>query len=180
MSDLVGVDIDTWKLTLCAWNGGSYRPRFATAPLRRRSAESLLDAIRQTAAALARTVPLLQLERTVEFYVERGRGQHRTADFDLGAIYGSTVVALARVCPGAHVSDMEVPEWKRAVTAAVGMQTKRGVPGLGNVPKEVANDVCRRILVDLLPQAERLELTADQLDAFGLVYAAHARAAVAA
>jgi hypothetical protein len=173
---IVGVDIDTWKLTLCAL--APRGPVWETATLRRRQGERLLDAIQATQAELPLAVAALEErtgERPAEFYVERGRGQHRNADFDLGAIYGATIVALARACPGAHVSTMAVPEWKKLVTAAVGLATKRGEPGLGNVAKAVANDACRRLLrLDVLaPEA----LSADELDAFGIAYAARARVA---
>ena len=171
----VGVDIDTWKVTLCALHPAG--PAWQTAPLRR-AGQSLLDAIRQTAFALPLACNRLDLRDDrirVEFHVERGRGQHRKADFDLGAIYGAVIVALARACPNSHIASMDIPEWKRAVTAAVGLTTKRGAPGLGNVSKDVANDACRRLLADVYPLYA--ELGPDALDAFGVAYAAENRAA---
>lgn len=171
----VGVDIDTWKVTLCALRPDD-APAWQTAPLRTRK-HGLIDAIRATAFALPLAVARLDLldEPGVEFHVERGRGMHRNADFDLGTIYGAVIVALGRACPGAHVATMALAEWKKAVTAAVGLTTKRGEPGLGMVKKEVANDACRRLLADRYPLYA--ELSADELDAFGLAYAAESRAA---
>ena len=172
MTVRVGVDIDTWKVTLCAVAGR--RARWESAPLRS-SGHDLVDALRQTSFAIPLAVARLGLleERGVEFYVERGRGMHRNADFDLGAVYGAVIVALARACPNGHVASMALSEWKKAVTAAVGMTTKRGDPGLGMVKKEVANAACVEILADW--QAIPDLLSADELDAFGIAYAATER-----
>jgi len=170
---IVGVDIDTWKLTLCAVSESMVA--WETATLRRRG-ESLLDAILGTQHAVPVAVTRLGIASAetdpTEYHVERGRGQHRKADFDLGAIYGATCVALGRRTPDAHVASMDVPDWKRAVTAAVGIKTARGRPGNANVPKVVANEACRTLLRERGLDPSRL--SPDELDAFGIAYAASA------
>lgn len=162
----LGIDPDSWKLTLCSL--GPNLIEWQTAPIRSRG-ESLFDAIQGVAPALSLAVSRLS-ERPEMVYIERGRGQHRSADFELGAIYGAVVVAIRRVLPNAHIEGVPLHEWKKAVTAEIGIVTMKGVPGNGNAPKEVANAACLEILQNL--GLSHGGLSADQLDAFGIVWAA--------
>lgn len=163
----LGIDIDTWKLTLCV--SGPTVVMFEQAPLRSKG-QSLFDAIQGVAPSLGLALNRLGLERGIEeVYIERGFGMFRKADFDLGAIYGATAVACRRLMPNVHIETVEVREWKRAVTAAVGITTKRGQPGNANANKVVANSSCRTLLLTRgLRDVEKL--SADHLDAFGIVF----------
>lgn len=167
----LGVDIDTWKLTLCllVMPGRTLRPsvvEFQTAKIRERGG-TLFDAIQGVAPALSLAVSRLSVAPE-EVYIERGRGQHRKGEYELGAIYGATAVAVRRAVPNAHVETVPLSDWKKAVTAAVGITTVKGVPGNGNAPKPMANAACLEILQDL--GLSHGGLNADELDAFGIVW----------
>lgn len=166
---IVGVDIDTFKLTLCWYGDGVLA--WQTAELRKRGdGAKLFGAILAIPGALARAIERAEV-RPTEVYIERGFGASRKADFDLGAIYGATALAFGRVVPGVHVGPMAMTTWKKSLTAAAGMKTAKGDPGLGNCKKEVANSAARQVLMaeGCFPEQP---LTPDQLDAFGIAYAA--------
>ena len=161
----MGVDLDTWKLTLCVIDADQIG--FETCPLRERN-HSLFDAIQGVAPSLSLAIDRLGAVPD-EVYIERGRGQHRKGEYELGAIYGATAVAVRRIIPNAHVETVPLSDWKRAVTAAIGITTMKGVPGNGNAPKAVANEACRTILSrDGFEEPGRL--SPDELDAFGIVW----------
>jgi hypothetical protein len=165
----LGIDIDTWKLTLCALDGPYVHPSvvaFETAKIRQRG-DSFFDAIQGVAPALSLAVSRLP-GTPEEVYIERGRGAHRAGEYELGAIYGATAVAVRRAIPNAHVETVPLHEWKKAVTAAVGITTKAGVPGNGNAKKPEANAACLEILQNL--GLTHGGLSADELDAFGIVW----------
>lgn len=177
---MLGIDIDTRKLTLCLLADDG--PRWATATLETHGSRSgtALQAVRSLQNALvsafahARAGGIIEWPR--EAYVERGWGANRVADFQLGAIFGATVVALPHAVPGIHVDAMTTHEWKRAVTAAIGITTKRGQPGNANAPKEQANSACRILLIQAGEPAERVNaLTPDELDAYGIAWTARER-----
>ena len=137
-----------------------------TAKIRQRG-DSFFTAIQGVAPALSLAVSRLPATPE-EVYIERGRGMHRAGEYELGAIYGATAVAVRRAIPNAHVETVPLHEWKKAVTAAVGITTVKGVPGNGNAKKEISNAACLELL-----QALGLThggLNADELDAFGIVY----------
>jgi hypothetical protein len=170
---ILGIDIDTTKLTICAHRDATWT--WATGKLRRdRGQGSWLDAVQAVQAALAMALEDADLTHVAhEAYVERGWGANRNADYQLGAIFGATMVALPRCRPGIHVDVMTTHEWKRAVTAAVGIVTKGGRPGNANAPKETANSACRIILMEAGEDAERVNrLTPDELDSFGIAWTA--------
>jgi hypothetical protein len=160
----LGIDPDSWKLTLC--NLGPNLIEWQTAPLRSRG-ESLFDAIQTVAPALSLAVSRLSAPPD-EVYIERGRGMFRTADFELGAIYGAVAVAVRRTLPNAHIETVPLSDWKKAVTAEVGIKTAKGIPGNANAKKEIANAACLEILQNLGLSHDGL--SADQLDAFGIVW----------
>jgi hypothetical protein len=163
----VGIDIDTWKLTFCAVSEEVVL--FEQAKIRA-PGQSLFDALQGIAAALFTAVTRLGVEPD-EVYIERGRGMHRKGEYELGAIYGATAVAVRRRLPNAHIETVTVAEWKKAVTAAIGIKTARGAPGNGNAPKPVANAACAAILQARGFTLEQLALlSADHLDAFGIVW----------
>lgn len=165
----LGIDPDSWKLTLCLLGPTVEEPSvvaFETATIRTRG-ESLFDAIQGVAPTLALAISRLPAQPK-HVYIERGRGMFRSADFELGAIYGATVVALRRSLPNASIKSVPLSDWKKAVTAAVGITTAKGVPGNGNAKKEVANAACLEILQDL--GLSHGGLSADELDAFGIVW----------
>lgn len=162
----LGIDIDTWKLTLCVLHPSLIA--FETCTIRQRG-QSLFDAIQGVAPALSLGIARLALVPD-EVYIERGRGQHRKGEYELGAIYGATAVAVRRIIPNAHIETVPLPDWKRAVTAAIGITTAKGVPGNGNAPKDVANDACCQILVRERGFVAPNLLTPDELDAFGIAW----------
>lgn len=102
-------------------------------------------------------------------FVERGYGQSRRADFVLGAIYGSLTVSLDSLLTSASVHSVTTQEWKRAVTAECGIETKDGRPGNGQVPKSKANECVREILGRYWPGREFPD-DPDSLDAFGIAF----------
>ncbi len=159
----VGIDLDTWKLTLCA--SGPDVVLFEQAKIRERG-HSLFDAVQGIPSALAFAFSRLGVV-VDEVYVERGRGMFRTADFELGAVWGATAIAVRRCLPDVHVETVEVHEWKKAVTAAVGLTTKKGVPGVGNTSKAVANRACLTLLHRRGINGSGL--SPDHLDAYGIV-----------
>lgn len=168
----VGIDIDTWKLTLCALSDEVVC--FETAPIRTRG-QTFFDAILGVQHGLSMALPRLGVV-VDEVYIERGRGQHRAGEYELGAIYGATAVAVKRTLPDVHVQTVALHSWKKIVTAAVGVQTTKGVPGLGNAPKAICNAACRTLLRQrgLDPSS----LSPDELDAFGIVYSVMAEVPV--
>jgi len=168
---ILGCDISTTELTLCflaenaiAWERAALR--------RDRSQGKWTDALGNVQAALS--TALSDAPRPAEAYIERGWGANRNADYQLGAIFGATYVALGKAVPGIHVEMMTTHQWKKIVTAKIGMTTKKGVPGLATATKDQANSACRILLMDeLFLDAERVQrLSPDELDAFGVAYAA--------
>ena len=166
---LAGVDADTTKLVVCLLSGeppaAPTDVNWLTAVLRD-ARGTFVHACQAAPSALALALAGIRID---EAYVERAWGNERRSDFPLGAIFGATTIALANVSPGCHVEEMPAHQWKKTVTAAVGLTTKKGDPGLGNAPKPVANEACRRILRD--HNVDSVGLTPDQLDAFGIAYA---------
>lgn len=165
----VGIDLDTWKLTLCAIDAPEPSVvLFAQESLRKRG-QSLFDAVQGIPFALSQAFAQLDVHVN-QVYIERGRGMFRTADFELGAIWGATALAVRRQYPDVFVESVTVSEWKKLVTAHTGVVTKTGVPGNGNAPKALANESC----VTLLGRLGIIDpgLTPDHLDAFGIVWSA--------
>lgn len=161
----VGVDIDTWKLTLCAVSPEVVI--FETAKIRV-PGQSIFDALQGIPSSLSSAVSRMGVVID-EVYIERGRGQNRKGEYELGAIYGATTIAIRRLLANVHIETVTTGEWKKVVTAAVGIVTQKGVPGNANAPKALANEACRVILErrGFLPP---IALSADELDAFGIVY----------
>lgn len=173
---ILGIDIDTRKLTLCAYSEDAVT--WATGELRTgRAGQQYLDAAMGTILALAEALETLDPTRLLdEAYIERGWGANRVADFQLGVVFGATAIALRRMRPNLHVGVMTTHEWKRSVTAAIGVTTKRGQPGNANAPKEQANSACKIILMEAGEPADRVNaLTPDQLDAYGIAWTAWQR-----
>lgn len=140
---------------------------FETARIRT-SGQSFFDALQGIPSGLSSAVARMGVVID-EVYIERGRGANRKGEYELGAVYGATVVALRRLLANVHIESVTTAEWKKAVTAAVGIETKAGVPGNGNAPKPVANEACRALLErrGFMPP---IALSADELDAFGVVW----------
>lgn len=170
---ILGIDIDTYKLTLCWWEPDVGQAQWRTARLREWGSASALDAVRATPLGLANATMGMHAPR--EVYVERGWGQNRRGEFELGAIFGATIVAIPRVYPGAHVDWMPTHIWKKAVTAQVGLTTKAGEPGVGNAAKDVTTAAVLAILGS--HDIER-NVTVDECDAFGVAWAAAANWAI--
>jgi Holliday junction resolvasome RuvABC endonuclease subunit len=171
---VVGVDIDSFKLTLCLVeaDGVLTAARWSTGALRTPAADAL-DAVANIPSALDLAVARLEAQGGVnEAYVERAWGESRRSDYLLGAVFGATLVSIRRYLPGAHVGRLEVQEWKKAVTAEVGMTTKKGEPGIGNASKASVNYACQQILQRASLEWER---TPDEFDAFGVAFAAWRR-----
>lgn len=166
----LGIDIDTWKLTLCV--SGPTVTMFDQAPLRVKG-QTLFDAIQEVAPSMGMTLHRLGIDTQItHVYIERGFGMFRKADFDLGAVYGATAVAARRMLPNVHIETVEARAWKKVVTAACGIKTKAGVPGNANAPKALANECCRSLLA--LRGITSEGLTPDHYDAFGIVYSQEA------
>lgn len=168
---ILGIDISTHALHLCFLHDNAVAWSKATL---RASGGGWFAAVQGTTAGLAGALHEANDLRPREAYIERGWGENRNADFLLGAMLGATAVALTKVLPGIHVEHMTTHEWKRAVTAEVGITTKGGKAGNANARKEQANSACRVILMErMYVDAERVNrLTPDELDAFGVAWTA--------
>jgi len=167
----VGIDIDSWKLTLCGIEVTEETPlvEWQQKALRVKK-QSLFDAIQGVMSALALAISEFDFE-VQEVYIERGRGLFRTADFELGAIYGATIVGIKRLLPNAYVGSITTQKWKKLVTGHTGTFTKAGVPGNGNAPKAEANAACRELLGRMgFTVTDAGSLSPDHLDAFGIVW----------
>jgi Holliday junction resolvasome RuvABC endonuclease subunit len=185
---IVGVDVDSFKATLCAvpFDGGTpilvqarFRPDSKTGdalaylvkvPAAMRSARELLAEASPHRFAVEPNV----------WFVERGFGASRHSDFIVGAFTGAIMASLAGITDD-PVNLMLAGEWKRDVTGASGIGlTTKGV-GNGNAKKEVANAACRELLETFL-EVDSTDWTPDQLDAFGIAFCGrrlNARAAAA-
>lgn len=175
MNLTLGIDIDSYALHVCGLPDDGGPPVTAHATLRRKGDDEH-RAIQQVAAALgnaARDIRAL-LDGDVkcrDVWIERGFGASRRADFVLGAIFGATIVACGHILPGAAARPMLAADWKREVTGTVGITTKTGGRGNGNVTKPVANDACLRIWRERWPLSI-VPTDPNLLDAFGVAYAA--------
>lgn len=189
MSIVLGVDIDSYAIHVCAVPTDGGVPAVVSSALRKRGDDEH-KAITAVASALGRavvdiralrpqavmvggggTMVAIQQEDIGGVWVERGYGSSRRADFILGCIYGAVIVAAGHVLPGVAVRQMAVSTWKRSVTGACGIRTQAGMLGNGNVKKEVANQCCRQMWEAAWPLAI-IPSDPNQLDAFGIAYTA--------
>lgn len=190
---IVGVDIDSYKATICAVPFSGGRPILTEARWRPdgKSGDAL-GVLGQVPAGMVRALTILEYDSDrfkVEpnvWFVERGFGASRRSDFIVGAFTGAVVATLTslRAWPPDVTNDpinlMDAAEWKREVTGVSGIGVTKKGTGNGNVKKEIANDACRALL--LLDEIEPVDWTPDQLDAWGIAFAGrriNARAAAA-
>lgn len=174
MSLTLGIDIDSYAIHVCAMPGDGGPPTVVTRALRKKG-DTEHQAIGSVNLALASAVngirETLPLPGIGGVWIERGYGTSRKADFILGCIYGAVVVACGHVLPGIAVRPMPASQWKKQVTAVVGIRTKQGVAGNGNASKAMANAACTEIWKNAWPLAI-IPTDPNQLDAFGVAIAA--------
>jgi stage V sporulation protein SpoVS len=189
MSLTLGVDIDSYAIHVCAIPGDGGPPTAVTHAIRKKG-DSEHQAIGNVAYALAASLKdirdarrggpfllppgatLVEIPEAIEgVWIERGYGSSRRADFILGCIYGAVIVACGHVLPGVAVRPMKASDWKKQVTAVVGVRTKTGTAGNGNAPKAMANAACTEIWQNAWPLAI-VPTDPNQLDAFGVALAA--------
>lgn len=97
------------------------------------------------------------------FWVERGFGASRKADFLLGAFFGLILAA----CAGAATTNpMEAREWKREISASCGVTTKAGKAGNANLTKDAAHVYVRQVATKL--GHDVAGFNGDQLDAYAI------------
>lgn len=174
---ILGVDVDSFKATICAvpFDGGT--PILVQARFRpdSKTGDSLMylvkvpAAIRSARALLAEASPHRFAAEPNVWFVERGFGASRHSDFIVGAFTGAIMAALAGQSDDDIVNLMLAGEWKRDVTFMSGIgRTAKGA-GNGNAKKDVANAACRELLETLL-EVDSTDWTPDQLDAFGIAF----------
>lgn len=172
---IVGIDFDTYKAALCLlWPAG---PEFRIAAFRPASASGEAAAFRAlVGAGLAVRLALgtsVADDPAAEpvFVVERGFGSSRRADFALGAFYGVIVATLAQHYPRGRVVSMTPAEWKKATSAACGVETRAGGRGNGALKKDVAHVYVRRVLAESgVGDDDLAGRPSDILDAFALAW----------
>lgn len=97
------------------------------------------------------------------FFIERGWGASRKADYMMGAFFGTTFSALAVKAP---TNVMNAQEWKKKISAACGVKTRDGSPGRGDLSKEDAH-----VYVQEVARAQGHDLRGygpDALDAYAI------------
>ena len=92
----VGLDFDTWKVTICEVHGASVR--FEQASIRG-PGMSTLDAVTGIPREMLYAASRLGT-RPAEIYIERGRGQNRKGEYEMGAIYGAVIVSVRQGVAG--------------------------------------------------------------------------------
>lgn len=185
---IVGIDLDSYKAWICAvpFDGGV--PIFAEARWREdgKSGDALANigkvpgAMRRARVNLENLSPERFAVEPHVWFVERGFGMSRRADFILGAFTGAIMAILAADTTD-PVNLIDLREWKSEVTEVAGIGLTAKGRGNGNAKKEVANEACRALLA--LLELDPSRLSPDQLDAYGIAFAGrrlNARAVAAA
>lgn len=148
MSLTIGIDFDSYALHVCGLPDDGGPPCEVSASIRKRGDDEH-RAFTMVASAFASATRHIRdttgIEAVSGVWIERGYGASRKADFVLGAIYGATFVAVGHVLPGVAARPLLAADWKRDVTGEMGITTKTGGRGNGNVKKEVANDCARQL-----------------------------------
>lgn len=173
---IVGIDLDSFKATICAvpFDGGV--PILVEARWRedRQTGDALAHlgkvpvALRHARTELEQASPERFAVEPNVWFVERGFGMSRRSDFILGAFTGA-IMALLHADTGDPVNLMDLREWKSEVTEAAGVGITAKGRGNGNAKKEVANEACRTLLSTLL-ELDAVDWTPDQLDAYGIAF----------
>lgn len=163
--EVLGVDYDSYKATLCLLPFDGEKPLFAQPRFRKNhhsGADHAWAALGRVLDEFRHEVVRATIVRASVIWIERGFGQSRRADFDLGAFYGAIRVGF-QVTSTAPVNSMDLREWKRLVTSeAFGK-------GNGNAKKEVANQACRAIAA--AAGVDVVDWSPDMLDAYGICWA---------
>lgn len=159
---LIGVDYDTNDIYLCAYEPDE-TPVLVTCALRTRRNSDLMEAIGNVPTALAIGLQRIRLQTDITdatMWVERGRGPNRNADWALGAIAGAIISAYPRINRGA-ARLMDANQWK----AAIGTR--------GNT--KAAANLAATLQWRSRHPATNPPTNPNQLDAYGIAIAAHAR-----
>jgi hypothetical protein len=132
---IVGVDFDTYKATMVGLplRGGG-KPVLDTVVFRKRPGDDAAYEALTRVRTLLLASPLYHLADL--FFIERGWGASRKADYMMGAFFGITFSALAGSAP---TNVMNAQEWKKRISAACGVMTRDGSPGRGDLKKEEAH-----------------------------------------
>lgn len=174
---IVGIDYDTYKATICILDFDAVAvPRFAQArfrPASRSGEEAAIRSLPGVFGAMNGAAAELGLAAAGEphvYFVERGYGTSRRADWILGAYFAAIWTSLSRVAlPADGLNPLDLREWKRHVTADSGIGLTVKGAGNGNAKKELANAASAELLARILGGA-RSGLDADHLDAFAIAY----------
>lgn len=173
---IVGIDVDSFKATLCAvpFDGGTPILVYARWRQDRETGEALSH-LGKVASTIRRARSMLQEASPDRFavepsvwFIERGFGMSRGSDYILGAFTGAI---MATICADTTdpVNLMDLREWKADVTATAGIGLTAKGRGNGNAKKEVANEACRALLA--LTEIDASDWTPDQLDSWGIAFA---------
>lgn len=185
----LGIDFDSYALHVCGLPDDGGPPVVQSEPIRKRGDDehrammTVAQALAVATNKIGMQIPVMSViggGGTVvaqprvaisSVWIERGYGASRRADFVLGAIYGATFIAVAHVLPGVPARPMQARDWKRDLTGEMGITTKTGGRGNGNVKKEVANACARELWEREWPLAI-IPTDPNQLDAFSIAWAA--------
>jgi hypothetical protein len=138
---IVGVDFDTYKATLVGLplcGGGS--PVLDTVVFRKRPGDDEAYEALTRVRTLLLASPLYHLANV--FFIERGWGASRKADYMMGAFFGATFSALTTQAP---TNVVNAQEWKKRISAACGVVTRDGSPGRGDLKKEEAHVYVQKV-----------------------------------
>jgi hypothetical protein len=159
---IVGVDFDTYKATMVGLpllgEGG---PVVETVVFRHKSGDD------HAYRGLARVRSLLLASELVHqgdvFFIERGWGAQRKADYLMGAYFG---VIYSFLSSFGFANVITAQEWKKAISAAGGARTRDGGKGRGNLTKLEAH-----VFVDMVAEGYGHDLSgwgADAIDAYAI------------
>lgn len=173
---IVGIDFDTYKITLCALPHEAPETALMAQIRLRKDRESgdahLWAALPGLFVGLRSSPTVMRILGGADIvFVERGFGGSRRSDYTLGAVFGALLATLPLLVPhGRPVNPISLQEWKKIVTKDAGIGLTAKGEGNGNAPKPVANAAVRALaseawLVDVENWSE------DVCDAYGIAYA---------
>lgn len=141
---IVGVDFDTYQATLVGLPlEGWGQPTRSQVVFRKKSqtGDDACIAALKTAGTHLLLDP--QLAKGGVFFIERGFGASRRADYFMGAFFGIILSACHR--KGGHANVMHASEWKKAISGRCGLLTAKGDLGNGTLKKPEAHRYVREV-----------------------------------
>jgi hypothetical protein len=165
---VIGIDYSSYDAHLCGVGFDGGKPKLVRAVFRPAKASgeaAAIEALKEVGVMLASAVYEFGSDEPHVFFVERGFGASRRADWILGAFFAAVYVTLAGYGP---TNVMEAREWKREVTLRSGVGLTVKGCGNPNVNKDVANEATRALLG--LVEVDGSDWSPDELDAYGIAW----------